>query len=62
MVGADWTALDVVKGITHAFNLEWHTDETTKTVYVEPKFPHVIDGTRYQGFYNSTPVDVTKQS
>ena len=61
MVGADWTALDVVKGITHAFNLEWYTDETTKTVYVEPKFPHVIDGTRYQGFYNSTPVDVTSK-
>ena len=61
MFAADWKALDVVKGITHAFNLEWAVNEATKTVHVEPKYPHTIDGTRYQGFYNVTPVDLTSK-
>ena len=61
MFAADWKALDVVKGITHAFNLEWAVNEATKIVHVEPKYPHTIDGTRYQGFYNVTPVDLTSK-
>ena len=61
MFAADWKALDVVKGITHAFNLEWSVNEATKTVHVEPKYPHTIDGTRHQGFYNVTPIDLVSK-
>ncbi len=36
IIPADHQQLDFVKGIAHAFNLQFQTDEKTKTVYIEP--------------------------
>ena len=36
IINKDYKSLDFVKGIAHAFNLKMTTDETTKTVNIEP--------------------------
>ena len=36
VINKDYKSLDFVKGIAHAFNLKMTTDETTKTVNIEP--------------------------
>ena len=36
VINKDYKQIDFVKGITHAFNLKMTTDETTKTVSIEP--------------------------
>ena len=41
--------------------------EINKTVKVAPKYPHTIDGTRYEGFYSGTTdmnhkLDISKKS
>jgi len=36
VINKDYKTLDFVKGITHAFNLKMTTDETTRTVNIEP--------------------------
>ena len=32
----DYKQIDFIKGIAHAYNLQMTTDESTKTVYIEP--------------------------
>ena len=36
VMNPDYKQIDFIKGIAHAYNLQMTTDETTKTVYIEP--------------------------
>ena len=36
VISSDYKQIDFVKGVAHAFNLQMTTDESTKTVYIEP--------------------------
>ena len=36
VINKDYKQIDFVKGIAHAFNLKMTTDETTRTVNIEP--------------------------
>jgi hypothetical protein len=36
VMNTDYKQIDFIKGIAHAYNLQMTTDETTKTVYIEP--------------------------
>ena len=36
VISKDYKQLDFIKGISHAFNLDFTTDESTKTIYIEP--------------------------
>lgn len=45
---------EFLRGISHQFNLEWGVDSVRRIVTVEPRFPYVIDGQQYPGFYDLT--------
>ena len=42
VINPDYKQIDFIKGIAHSYNLQMTTDETTKTVYIEP----------FDSFYN----------
>ena len=47
---------DFLRGIAHLFNLEFGPNHVLRTVRIEPRFPYVIDGVEYPGFYDLTDV------
>ena len=36
VINKDYKQIDFIKGVAHAFNLQFTTDESSKTVYIEP--------------------------
>lgn len=56
----DWKCMDLIKGLSHAFNLVFETNEAERKVYIEPSDQYLYEErdpntrTLENGFYNAT--------
>lgn len=62
LIPKQWKVLDVIKGLSHAFNLVWETDAATNTITVEPSDNYLYtDRTAgasvESGFYGASVAD-----
>lgn len=43
IIDQSWKAIDLIKGLAHAFNLVFETDEGSRTVYIEPADDYFLE-------------------